>query len=58
MKDLGNVNAYSVNIYGLDSNFKDVSLDKFYIPAEVNGEEGISMLTGEKIDAHKALYEY
>ena len=47
-----------VYIYALDGNYRDVSIDKFYIPAEVNGEPGIDMITGEKIDAYKALDEF
>ena len=58
LKDLSQLNALTVNVHALDSNFKQVSSDRFYLPSEVNGKDGTSMLTGEKVDAHKALYDY
>ena len=58
MKDLSHANTMAITIYSLASNFKQVSSDQFYVPSEVNGKWGINVLTGEKIDAHKALYEY
>ena len=35
-----------------------MAYDQFYIPIEVNGEPGQSMLTGHKIDAVEAIYDF
>ena len=48
----------TVNFYSTASNYKEVTFDKFYVPTEVNGLPGENLITGEKIDAHKALYDF
>mmetsp|Transcript_6434 Transcript_6434/g.8614 ORF Transcript_6434/g.8614 Transcript_6434/m.8614 type:complete len:122 (+) Transcript_6434:2602-2967(+) len=58
VSDLSRLNDMKMNLYSIDENFKQVSNDDFYVPAEVNGEAGINRVTGEKVDATKALYEY
>ena len=58
LQDLSHFTYTTVNIFAVTENFKEISNDEFYIPTEVNGEPGISTFTGEKLDAHKALYEF
>ena len=58
LQDLSHFTRTTVNIFAVTENFKEISNDEFYIPTEVNGEPGIDFITGEKLDAHKALYEF
>ena len=58
IQDVSGQNVMTVNMYSTASNYKAVTKDKFYVPSEVNGMPGENLITGEKIDAHKALYDF
>ena len=58
IEDYSDFKRFSANIYAVPEDYKNVTYDQFYIPSEVNGEPGVSRLTGEKVDAHEALYAF
>ena len=51
------VPEYGLQIYPVDEHFKDIINSDYYLPYEVNGQDGLSS-NKEVLDAHRALYEY
>ena len=49
---------YTINLQAVPENTRDLTYDQFYIPSEVNGQPGQNRMTGEKLDAFEALYDY
>ena len=50
---------YDAGLYGVQENFKDVVNPDIYLPIEVEGAKGSSLLRGDDVvNAHKALYSY
>lgn len=58
IKDFSTQHVYTMNLQGAPENLRDLTYDQFYIPVEVNGQPGINRMTGEKLDAFEALYDY
>lgn len=58
LNDLSNYNKFTMNLYSLSSNYYDVANPKFYKPSEVNGMPGESLISGEKQNAYKAIYDF
>ena len=58
IKDFSTQHVYTMNLQGAPENLRDLTYDQFYIPVEVNGQPGINRMTGEKLDAFGALYDY
>ena len=58
MFDLSDHSKFTVNLYAVDEFYHELTYDEFYIPVEVNGEPGVHALSGEKEEAHHALYAY
>ena len=47
-----------MNLYGVAEDQRSISYEQFYIPTEVNGEEGVNSITGSKLDAFEAIYDF
>ena len=47
-----------MNLYSLSSNYYDVANSKFYKPSEVDGMPGESLISGKKLNAYKAIYDF
>ena len=51
-------NNYPIYIIGVEENYLKSSYDEYYIPTEVNGQDASSLISGPKINAYEALYDY
>lgn len=52
--DISFTHMFTMNLFAISSDFKELTYDGFYIPTEVNGES----YRFEKPDAHQALYDF